>query len=89
MIRSQLERLLRLVARTEDEELSCTACFELLPLYVDLEVSRQYPDVRLPLFRGHLEQCPVCREEYEAVRELARLEAEGRSPSIDDLPRPL
>lgn len=89
MIRSQLEQLLRLVAQTEDEELSCTACFELLPLYVDLEVSRQNPDVRLPLFRRHLEQCAVCREEYETVRELARLEAEGRSPSIDDLRRSL
>jgi hypothetical protein len=89
VIRSQLERLLRLVVRTEDEELGCTACFELLPLYVDLEVSGENPDLRLPLFRGHLEQCAVCREEYETVRELARLEAEGRSPSIDDLPRPL
>jgi predicted anti-sigma-YlaC factor YlaD len=85
--RSQLERLLRLVAHTEDEELSCTACFELLPLYVDLDFSGENPDVRLPLFRRHLEQCPACREEYEAVRELARLEAEGRSPSIDDLRR--
>jgi predicted anti-sigma-YlaC factor YlaD len=85
VIRSQLEQLLRLVAQTEDEELSCTACFELLPLYVDLEVSRQYPDVCLPLFRSHLEQCADCREEYETVRELARLEAEGHSPSIDDL----
>lgn len=89
MTRSQLERLLQLVARTKDEELDCTACFELLPLYVDLEVSGQTPDVALPLFRGHLEQCAVCREEYEAVRELARLEAEGRSPSIGDLRRPL
>lgn len=80
-----LERLLRLVARTEDEELSCTACFELLPQYVDLEVSGERPDVRLPLFPHHLHQCAVCREEYETLRELARLEAEGHSPSIDDL----
>jgi predicted anti-sigma-YlaC factor YlaD len=87
VIRSDLERLLRLVARTEDEELSCTACFALLPLYVDLDVSGQTPDVRLPLFGRHLEQCAVCREEYEAVRELARLEVEGRSSSIDDLRR--
>jgi hypothetical protein len=86
---TQLERLLRLVARTEDEELLCDACFEVLPQYVDFEVSGEVPDVRLPLFRHHLEQCPVCREEYETLRELARLEAEGRSPSIDDLRRSL
>ena len=89
MKRNQLERLLRLVARTEDEELSCSACFELLPQYVDLEVAGDAPDARLPLFRQHLEQCPVCRDEYAILCELARLEAEGRSPSIDDLRRTL
>jgi predicted anti-sigma-YlaC factor YlaD len=86
---SRLERLLRLAARTEDEELSCSECFDLLPQYVDLEIAGQAPDSRLPIFQQHLEQCAVCREEYETVRELARLEAEGRSPSIDDLRRTL
>ena len=86
---SAFERLLRLTARTEDEELSCSECFTLLPQYVDLEVEGQAPDSRLPIFRQHLEQCAVCREEYETVRALARLEAEGRSPSIDDLRRTL
>jgi hypothetical protein len=82
---SRLERLLRLAARTQDEELSCSECFDLLPQYVDLEIEGRHPDFRLPLFQQHLEQCAVCREEYETVRELARLEAEGRPPSIDDL----
>ena len=82
---SKLEALLRLAARTQDEELSCTDCFDVLPQYVDLEIAGQPPDAQVPLFRQHLEQCAVCREEYETLRELARLEAEGRSPSIDDL----
>jgi predicted anti-sigma-YlaC factor YlaD len=86
---TQLERLLRLVARTEGEELSCDECFELLPQYVDLEVAGEASNVRLPLFGHHLEQCAVCREEYETLRELARLEAEERPPSIDDLLRSL
>ena len=86
---NRLERLLRLAARTEDAELSCSECFDVLPQYVDLEIAGQAPDSRLPLFRQHLDQCAVCREEYEMVRELARLEAEGRSPSIDDLRRTL
>jgi predicted anti-sigma-YlaC factor YlaD len=86
---SQIERLVQLVARTRDEELSCSACFDLLPQYVDIEVAGEAPDLQLPLFRRHLEQCSVCREEYETLRELARLEAEGRSPSIDDLRRTL
>jgi predicted anti-sigma-YlaC factor YlaD len=86
---SKFERLLRLAARTEEQELSCTECFDVLPQYVDLEVAGSAPERQLPLFRQHLEQCAVCREEYEMVRELARLEAEGRSPSVDDLRRTL
>jgi hypothetical protein len=86
---SKFERLLRLASRTQEQELSCTECFDVLPQYVDLEVAGAGPARQLPLFRQHLEQCAVCREEYETVRELARLEAEGRSPSIDDLRRSL
>ena len=89
MSMSNFERLLRLAARTEEQELSCTECFDVLPHYVDLEVAGGAPERQLPLFRQHLEQCAVCREEYETVRELARLEADGRSPSVDDLRRTL
>ena len=74
---SHLEQLLRLIARTEDEEISCTECFELLPIYVDLEGAGENPDAKGPRFRQHLDQCGVCREEYETLRELIRLELEG------------
>lgn len=86
---SRLERLLRLAARTEDEELSCSECFDLLPQYVDLEIEGRAPDSRPSIFRQHLDQCAVCREEYDTLRELAQLEAEGRPPSIEDLRRSL
>ena len=86
---SRIEWLLRLAARTQEQELSCSECFDVLPQYVDLELAGGTPDREVPLFRQHLEQCAVCREEYETVYELARLEAEGRSPSTDDLRRTL
>jgi hypothetical protein len=76
----QLERLLRLVSRTEDEELSCTACFALLPSYVDAEVAGTNPEARLPSLRQHLDQCAVCCEEHQTLLELVRLEAEGDPP---------
>jgi hypothetical protein len=86
---SRFESLMRLAARTQEQELSCSECFDVLPQYVDLELAGAAPDRQVPLFPQHLEQCAVCREEYETVRELARLEAEGRPPSIDDLRRSL
>jgi hypothetical protein len=77
--------LLRHIRETADEEISCTECFELLPQYVDLEVAGQASEATLPRLRQHLDRCAVCRDEYETVRDLARLEAEGRPPSVDDL----
>ena len=77
--------LLRHIRETADEEISCTECFELVPPYVDLEVAGQDAAAALPRLRQHLDRCAVCREEYETLRELARLEAEGRLPSVDDL----
>jgi len=77
--------LVRHIRETADDELSCSECFDLLPQYVDLEVAGQPAETTLPRLRQHLDRCGVCREEYETVRELARLEAEDRPPSIDDL----
>ena len=36
----------------------------------------------LPRFQQHLRQCGVCREEYEILCDLARLEAEGNLPRL-------
>lgn len=80
----EFDRLLRHVWQTQDEEISCTECFDLVPQYVDLEIAGQAADQRLPRLRQHLDQCGVCREEYETLRDLARMEAEGRSPTGDE-----
>jgi hypothetical protein len=77
--------LLRHIRETADEELSCTECFELVPGYVELEVAGRAADEQIPRLRQHLDRCGVCREEYETLRDLLRLEAEGRLPSVDDL----
>ena len=79
------EALLRHIRETANEELSCTECFELLPPYVDLELAGRPVDTALSLLRQHLDRCAVCREEYETLRDFARLEAEGRLPSTDEL----
>jgi predicted anti-sigma-YlaC factor YlaD len=53
--------------------------------FVDLELAGEAAESRLPQVRHHLDQCRVCREEYEILRDLARLEVEGKPPSIQDL----
>jgi predicted anti-sigma-YlaC factor YlaD len=79
---SAFRRLLQNIAETEDEEISCTECLELVPQYVDLEVAGQADDRTLSRLQRHLRQCSVCREEYEALRDLV-LDTDRRPPDSD------
>ena len=81
-------RWLRQIEETQDEELSCSECFDQLSEYVDLELEGQPAAERLPRLRQHLAQCRVCREEYEVLRDLARLDSEPDSPSPSESPSP-
>lgn len=89
MERPALRRLLRNIAETDDDEISCAECFALVSQYVDLEVAGTVSEQTLPRLKQHLQQCGVCREEYEILKDLVRLEAEGRAPSADNLRRSL
>jgi hypothetical protein len=85
MSESQFEELLRRIAATDHEELSCSECFDLISYYVDLEVSGADPAASLPRLGQHLLQCGVCLEEYELLRDLVRSDASGNPTSTDDV----
>jgi predicted anti-sigma-YlaC factor YlaD len=85
MNRDRFESWLRNIYETQDEEISCTECFDLVSGFVELEASGQDAAAKLPQVRQHLNQCPACRTEYETLRDLRRLEEEGRMPSSDEL----
>ncbi|HXH82039.1 MAG TPA: hypothetical protein VNN07_03830 [Candidatus Tectomicrobia bacterium] len=87
MTNPDLDMLLRRIRATQDEEISCTECFDLVPVYVDLEIAGRLAEAPLPRLQQHLDQCSACREEYETLRDLVRLEAERRLPSVDELRR--
>ena len=85
MQRKRFENWLKNIYDTQDEEISCTECFDLVSPFVELEASGQDTSTKLPQVKQHLDQCRACREEYEALREIRRLEDEGNLPSLDDL----
>jgi hypothetical protein len=72
--------LLQNIADTEDEEISCSECFDLVSEYV--EVAGPAGEV-MPRLRQHLRQCGVCREEYEVLRDLVRMDGAGGAPVSD------
>ena len=82
---NRLKRWLQNIYKTEEEEISCSECFDSVSSFVELELSGQDPVIKMPQLKQHLDQCPACREEYEVLRDLRRLEEEGDSPSLDDL----
>jgi hypothetical protein len=83
--KKRLERWLQNIYKTQDEEISCSECFDLVSHFVDVELSGEDAAARMPQLKQHLDQCAACHEEYETLRDLARLENDGDLPSSDDL----
>lgn len=85
MRKDRFERWLKNIHQTQEHEISCSECFDQVSHFVDVELAGEDAAGRMPLFRQHLDQCATCREEYETLRDLRRLENEGQLPSVDDL----
>jgi hypothetical protein len=51
-------------------EVTCEACFEHLDRYVELERAGADAEAAVPGMRAHLEGCPACAEDHEALHEL-------------------
>jgi hypothetical protein len=50
-----------------DEEISCNDLYARLDEYVELEVDKKDAAQIMPIIREHLDVCPECCEEYEAL----------------------
>ena len=85
MKKARFEHWLQNIAHTQDEEISCSECFDLVSHFVEVELAGQDAAAKMPQLKHHLDQCAVCREEYEALRDLQILENKGELPSADDL----
>lgn len=79
------ENWLKNIYETQEEEISCTECFDQVSLFVELEASGQIAAAQLPQLKQHLDQCRACRDEYETLRDLRFLEETGKMPVLEDL----
>jgi hypothetical protein len=85
MDHDRFEKWIRNIYETQEEEISCTECFDLVSRFVELEMGGQDAAAKIPQVKQHLSQCRACRDEYESLRDLRRLEENGEMPSVDDL----
>ena len=58
---------LRVLETVDTVEISCDELYEKLDEYVEREVDKKDAARIMPLMREHLDTCPDCCEEYEAL----------------------
>ena len=60
-------KFLSILENVREEELSCTEMYARLDQFVEKEVQGEDADKIAPLVHEHLDMCPECCEEYEAL----------------------
>ena len=66
--RKQIDGLMRLVGLTEDSEINCEQCLEVVAEFAELQLAGKSISESLKAVEHHLSICEECREEYEALQ---------------------
>lgn len=62
-----MQKMLQSLAMTGEHEISCDEVYAVLDQFVEAVRRGENPLIFMPLVRQHLDMCPDCREEYEAL----------------------
>lgn len=84
-MKDRFEGWLKNIHNSQENEISCSVCFDLVSSFVEMELSGEDAAGKLPQVAQHLHQCAACREEYETLRDLEQLDDNDQTPSLDDL----
>ncbi len=65
----QVSSLLAMIASSVSDSLDCDDCFERIAEFAEAQLAnREIPDA-LKVVEIHLQQCPCCKDEYQALLE--------------------
>jgi len=65
--KEQIQTLVSLIVTTEPDQISCDGCFGQIGEYAEIALEgRELPE-GMKVIQRHLEQCPCCKGEYEAL----------------------
>lgn len=70
--KQQIDRLLELIALTNDRELNCGECLALVSEFAEQQLAGRSVSAGLKAVEQHLSICDECREEYEALQKTLR-----------------
>lgn len=64
------QKILGMLAITQEEELTCDEVFALLDQFTEMAVRGEDVSSMMPMVEQHLGICSDCREEYEALERI-------------------
>jgi len=83
---SKFTQWIQKVIATEEEEISCSECFDLVSEYVDTELAGGEFSGALRQVGHHLNQCRACRDEYDLLRDFVIAEENAHDSPGNDSP---
>ena len=63
----QIDKLLSLVSTAQEDQLDCDGCLDHIAEFADAHLANQPMSVALQAVETHLESCPCCADEYQAL----------------------
>ena len=64
---AEFQKLIGMIENTQELELSCDEVYRLLDEYTEIVDRGENAQKLMPLVEHHIEICPDCREEFEAL----------------------
>ena len=74
-----MPKLLRSISMTDEQELSCDEVYALMDQFAEMVKRGEDASRLMPMVQKHLNQCPDCREEYEALLKMMEMPAEDEN----------
>lgn len=79
MTASYIDKVVRFIVKTHTEDITCDECYEHIDRYVDLVEAGAPLDEVLFTVQRHVENCPCCSHELEALQAILKGQQEAES----------
>jgi hypothetical protein len=69
-----MKNMLEMISHTQNREILCDEVHALIDQFAEMKMRGEDPTHWMPYVQQHLDMCPDCREEYEALLEAIRID---------------
>lgn len=72
LTKENIQTLVALIATAEPDQMSCDECFGQIGEFAEIALEGRPLSAGMTVIQRHLEQCPCCKDEYEALLDALR-----------------